>query len=93
MTGGLTIGVEFAKVEVHCLIRLTRTMRDEVLEQRAVLEARHVAHGADISLQSAILELDNELYLIEACLTKLWRAFHGEENTPPIPTARGPPAT
>lgn len=66
---------ELLKVECNYLLRLVRAKRDDVIEGKILLEERARTLAPEIATQDAILALENELFLADMCLTRLWKAY------------------
>lgn len=100
MTSSVTVPVviSFAVIEVHTMVRMSRAIKEDLEERKLLLEARHASVGDGLTA-SAIRELDNELYLVDMCLAKLWKSYvNATRSTIPADNGilsgkpRGPPS-
>lgn len=62
------------KVELHTVIRCIRACKADMVERRELLEVRHATHGNGLTL-AAMLAIENELFIVESALQKLWKTY------------------
>lgn len=67
---------EYTKVECNFVLRMLRAKRKDIAEAMTLLEERAKIKIPDSHTQDALLALDNELYLIDVCLTRTWKAYN-----------------
>lgn len=66
---------ELTKVELARLIQCARACRDEVWERKLQLGERELQHGNGTT-REAILACDNDCFLLDSAISKLWNLLH-----------------
>jgi hypothetical protein len=60
------------KLELEHAIGIHREHRDRLLKEKLELQERHRAH-IDGTIEEALIAVDNELFLTQAIVAKLWQ--------------------
>lgn len=69
---------ELSRIEMECLIRVARSARDAIMVQKFELQERELVHG-DGHVREAILQCENQAFLITEAVRKLWRMLNKKQ--------------
>lgn len=67
--------VTLSKLELERLIRCARLCRDQVQEQKLLLQEKELVHGNG-HVREAVLTCENDIYVLTSAVAKLWQMLH-----------------
>lgn len=74
------MSVDFTLLETRCALTILRTARDELRERQVMLAEKLIPGTADKATESAALELENRIYVIQTICQKLWVAMSAKQR-------------